>query len=146
MEPSGRNRWRPVANATGPTGPEQVSTLATNCHRWQRRAHGKEGVDGSSPSEGFAKAPDIGAFFVGVSQRSRLFRAYGVVLEHSGLLHQNSSPRSSGRSTHGKGRRFESVSAGAANGGPVLWAAVYELGPELGEQQIFQSLKIEISV
>jgi hypothetical protein len=24
--------------------------------------HGKEGVDGSSPSEGFAKAPQIGAF------------------------------------------------------------------------------------
>src|SRR5436309_16115472 len=26
------------------------------------RAHGKEGVDGSSPSEGSAKAPEIGAF------------------------------------------------------------------------------------
>jgi hypothetical protein len=27
--------------------------------------HGKEGVDGSSPSEGFAKAPEIGAFSFG---------------------------------------------------------------------------------
>jgi hypothetical protein len=34
------------------------------CDRLQPRFHGKEGVDGSSPSEGSAKAPHIGAFSI----------------------------------------------------------------------------------
>jgi hypothetical protein len=34
--------------------------------------HGKEGVDGSSPSEGSAKAPEIGAFSYVFSRRGSL--------------------------------------------------------------------------
>jgi hypothetical protein len=36
---------------------EQAKTVATRCDRLPFGAHGKEGVDGSSPSEGSAKAP-----------------------------------------------------------------------------------------
>jgi hypothetical protein len=53
MEPSGRNRWQPVANGTPPKT-AQIGRSATG--------DGKEGVDGSSPSEGSAKAPHVGAF------------------------------------------------------------------------------------
>jgi len=35
-------------------------------------AHGKEGVDGSSPSEGSAKAPHVGAFAYVFSRRRGL--------------------------------------------------------------------------
>ncbi len=48
MEPSGRNRWQPVANGQAPKT-AQTSRSATGGN------HGKEGVDGSSPSEGFRK-------------------------------------------------------------------------------------------
>src|SRR5581483_5855114 len=43
MEPSGRNRWQPAANAT--------------VARTAQTGDGKEGVDGSSPSEGFSFLP-----------------------------------------------------------------------------------------
>ncbi len=48
MEPSGRNQWQPVANRKTP---ETAESSQNRCHR----LHGKEGVDGSSPSEGFTK-------------------------------------------------------------------------------------------
>jgi hypothetical protein len=41
---------------------KQAKTVATGCDRLPEGAHGKEGVDGSSPSEGSAKAPQTGAF------------------------------------------------------------------------------------
>jgi hypothetical protein len=62
MEPSGRNRWQPVANETRPETAQASETVAVGCDRLPPRPHGKEGVDGSSPSEGSAKAPQIGAF------------------------------------------------------------------------------------
>jgi hypothetical protein len=37
--------------------PKQAQTAAVNCHRLRAPFHGKEGVDGSSPSEGFAEMP-----------------------------------------------------------------------------------------
>jgi hypothetical protein len=37
----------------------QAKTIAAGCDRLPQRAHGKEGADGSSPSEGSAKAPHI---------------------------------------------------------------------------------------
>src|SRR5512132_1081209 len=52
MEPSGRNQWQPVANAPASQAAKTSQT------RWPRlppvacELHGKEGVDGSSPSEG----------------------------------------------------------------------------------------------
>ena len=48
MEQSGRNRWQSLAN------------------------DGKEGVDGSSPSEGFKKSLQIGSFCLPVRRRLRV--------------------------------------------------------------------------
>jgi hypothetical protein len=47
----------------------QAKTVAVGCDRLLRRAHGKEGVSGSSPEEGSAKAPH-GGLFVAVGLRS----------------------------------------------------------------------------
>jgi hypothetical protein len=42
----------------------EAETLAVGCDQLPIGAHGKEGVDGSSPSEGSSKAAQIGAFAV----------------------------------------------------------------------------------
>jgi len=60
MEPSGRNQWQPVANVQAPKTAETSQTVATGCDHLPFGAHGKEGVDGSSPSEGFTKGPANG--------------------------------------------------------------------------------------
>ena len=52
MEQSGRNRWQPVANRAAPSAAEIAKTVAEVCDRLRPGPHGKEGVDGSSPSEG----------------------------------------------------------------------------------------------
>jgi hypothetical protein len=52
MEPSGRNQWQPVANARSLKRQKQAETVAVGCDQLPFAAHGKEGVDGSSPSEG----------------------------------------------------------------------------------------------
>jgi hypothetical protein len=56
MEPRGCNRWQPVAN---PNGPKTVETSENRCRELRPLfgAHGKEGVDGSGPSEGFPRPP-----------------------------------------------------------------------------------------
>ncbi len=62
MEPRGCNRWQPVAIARPKNGPDQAKTVATGCNRSPFGAHGKEGVSGSSPEEGFEKAPGSRGF------------------------------------------------------------------------------------
>jgi hypothetical protein len=52
MEPCGCNRWRLVASRVGARTPKSGQNLALCCDRLRKGAHGKEGVDGSSPSEG----------------------------------------------------------------------------------------------
>jgi hypothetical protein len=58
MEPSGRNRvatagkWETAGNGSDRRKP--LPWVATAC---RRGLHGKEGVDGSSPSEGLGKVP-----------------------------------------------------------------------------------------
>jgi hypothetical protein len=69
MEPSGRNRWQPVANGTPRKRLEQADRQPVATQGNGSGAHGKEGVDGSSPSEGSAKAPYVGASRVGVAER-----------------------------------------------------------------------------
>ena len=41
--------------------PNYLRIVADGCHQLRRMLHGKEGVDGSSPSEGSRKAPEIAA-------------------------------------------------------------------------------------
>jgi len=70
MEPSGRNRWQLVANGTGPNTPQIADRqpLATHGNGFD----GKEGVDGSSPSEGSAKTPHADTFAYVFSRRGGL--------------------------------------------------------------------------
>jgi hypothetical protein len=51
------NRWQ-VRGSRKPL--RQAKTVAGGCHRLPIGAHGKEGVDGSSPSEGLHKSPAYG--------------------------------------------------------------------------------------
>ena len=51
MEPSGRNRWQPVANATAAKRLKQAKTVAVGCDRLRPGPHGKEGVDCESHAE-----------------------------------------------------------------------------------------------
>jgi hypothetical protein len=50
-------------------GLNQWETVAVGCHRLPFGSHGKEGVSGSSPEEGSAKAPQKGPFFFGMTCR-----------------------------------------------------------------------------
>src|SRR6266576_1573380 len=62
--------WSPVVAIGGnwsqialpPKPQKQAKTVAVGCDWLPREVHGEEGVDGSSPSEGSAKAPHVGAF------------------------------------------------------------------------------------
>jgi hypothetical protein len=55
----------PGGNQSQVEGPKNASnarkSVAVGCDRLPPGPHGKEGVDGSSPSEGSAKAPEVGA-------------------------------------------------------------------------------------
>ena len=64
MEPSGRNPRQPVANRKGAEPRTQARTVAVGCDRLRQEAHGKEGVDGSSPSERFAVQPALCRFLL----------------------------------------------------------------------------------
>jgi hypothetical protein len=57
MEPSRRNQWQPVANAPSLKPQKQAKTVAVGCDRLPPNRDGKEGVDGSSPSEGSLQKP-----------------------------------------------------------------------------------------
>jgi hypothetical protein len=78
MEPSGGKRWQTVGLEGRKNRPETAPLSASVCHRSLPRRHGKEGVDGSSPSEGLQN-PRSRGFFV---QDDLLFvvRAVGMEL------------------------------------------------------------------
>ena len=50
---------------------EQAKTVATGCDQLRKRAHGKEGVDGSSPSEGSAKGQQMASSIAGTPDARR---------------------------------------------------------------------------
>ena len=62
MEARGCNRGNQWQMARPRRPLEQAKTVAVGCDRLPESFHGKEGVDDSSPSEGSAKAPQVGAF------------------------------------------------------------------------------------
>ena len=51
---TGGSQWQ-IRSARKP--PKQAKSVAAGCHRLREKFHGKEGVDGSSPSEGFSFLP-----------------------------------------------------------------------------------------
>jgi hypothetical protein len=52
MEPRGCNPAQPESNDKARKAQKQAKSVATGCQRLPEKFHGKEGVDGSSPSEG----------------------------------------------------------------------------------------------
>ena len=70
MEPRGCNRWQRTANGTAAQTAEQAKTVAVGCDRLPSAAHGKEGVDDSSPSEG-SKRPANQLFLLPVLNRGK---------------------------------------------------------------------------
>src|SRR2546421_992062 len=58
MEQRGRNRWQTFGSPKGRKWLDLARTVATGCHQLPFESHGKEGVDGSSPSEGSRKSPE----------------------------------------------------------------------------------------
>jgi hypothetical protein len=62
---TGRNRWQMVRPRERL---EQAETVAVGCNRLRATFHGKEGVDGSSPSEGL-KSPAKRHFVLSVLNR-----------------------------------------------------------------------------
>jgi hypothetical protein len=84
--------WSPVVATSGnrwqaseaEKRPKQAKTVAVGCHRLRLGAHGKEGVCGSSPKEGFAKVPYVGAFHSGRFAPRRTCGRSGALVEPSG--------------------------------------------------------------
>jgi hypothetical protein len=52
MEPSGCDPWQSEAMGCAQKRLRQAKTVAVGCDQLPESFHGKEGVDGSSPSEG----------------------------------------------------------------------------------------------
>jgi hypothetical protein len=57
MEQSGRNQWQLVANGKALERLKQAEIVATGCDQLRPGLDGKEGVDGSSPLEGYRLFP-----------------------------------------------------------------------------------------
>src|SRR5581483_6519119 len=62
VEQSGRKLPRITANTAGSKARDFLQPAACSCIRLPRTRDGKEGVDGSSPSEGSAKVQHVAAF------------------------------------------------------------------------------------
>jgi hypothetical protein len=69
MEQSGRNRWQRVANGMTRERLKLAKTVAAGCGQLPI-GDGKEGVDGSSPSEGFSTTRHLDAVPMGVHSAS----------------------------------------------------------------------------
>ena len=71
MEKRGRNRAQRLSFATAAKRPNQAETVASSRHQSPPTSHGKEGVDGSSPSEGSVRAlPPAGPVPVRINLRT----------------------------------------------------------------------------
>jgi hypothetical protein len=78
--PYGAPWLQPVAISRKSTerrsGRKQAKTVAVGCDQLPRRAHGKEGVDGSSPSEGFRKRPAYRGSLLSVTTLASSWRTH----------------------------------------------------------------------
>jgi hypothetical protein len=102
------NRWqtaRPLKR------PRRAKTVAVGCDRLPESFHGKEGVGGSSPPEGFAKAPQNGAFSVTRLAESSACGGYGALYGAFRLRARAPIPRKSTHwMTNRNGRIWSSLS------------------------------------
>ena len=99
MEPSGRKRWQSLATQRLRDRRRQAETVAVGCDQLPIGAHGKEGVDGSSPSEGFTKG-QLMAFWCCLLARKMLNPCPRT-------CPQDLSPAGRTRSSSGLNRRLE---------------------------------------
>jgi hypothetical protein len=80
MEPRGCNRWQPVATGRKCTSSKRRAIkpkrFAVGCDRLPKGAHGKEGVEGSSPSEGLKESPANRHVVLPVMARLGFFGGY----------------------------------------------------------------------
>jgi hypothetical protein len=86
MEPRGCNRRQLAANRPTRKARRQGETVATSCHRLPETFHGKEGVDGSSPSEGFAIPPAQPSFLFSVVTPAAVFGVHAASTSVHGAL------------------------------------------------------------
>ncbi len=81
---TGGNQWQ-IRSARNP--PKRAKTVAVGCQQLPPNFHGKEGVDGSSPSEGSAKGPELALYricSVGVEGHQAWYGAvYGAFAQRS---------------------------------------------------------------
>jgi hypothetical protein len=128
MEPSGRNQWQPVANARPRKSPETGKSVAIGCDQLPLN-HGKEGVDGSSPSEGFLKIPAEGLVTLAIQTT---FRS-GDELQPSSLT---TSSHAASRDIAAHSRRPESPPSESGRAGASLslrdWDTHKRSGTALG--------------
>ncbi len=75
MEPRGCNWWQSTAIGQTRKRRKQAKTVAVRSDRLPREVQGKEGVDGSSPSEGSAKARKPASL---ISARLQTTRTFGI--------------------------------------------------------------------
>jgi hypothetical protein len=78
MEQSGRNQWQSVANGNAPKSAKSGKNRCRGCDLLPIGAHGKEGVDGSSPPEGSARRGRKSVLFRSACSRANV-RWYGAV-------------------------------------------------------------------
>jgi hypothetical protein len=72
--PRGCKRWQSSANRGPAEAAETSENRCDRCHPLPEKFHGKEGVDGSSPSEGLQKLPGNGHLVLPVMARFGLSR------------------------------------------------------------------------
>ena len=87
MSPAGATSGNQPQIALAKERQKQAKTVAVGCDRLPRGAQGKEGVSGSSPEEGLAKAAARRRFFVQINLL-HVDRAVGVepFMEPSGRI------------------------------------------------------------
>ena len=83
MEPSGRNRWQPLANGAAAKTAQIGEKRCRGLRPVAAGMHRKEGVGGSSPPEGFVekKSPEIVIFVVWHSTTEHLRIGVGTPIE-----------------------------------------------------------------
>jgi hypothetical protein len=100
---TGSNRWQMGGR---PERLKQAKTVAVGCDRLPEPFHGKEGVDGSSPSEGFDEVPANRHFVVACSFNTRTH--FRHICGTRDAVRRPATPPDTPRSSRDRGELLES--------------------------------------